>query len=117
MKKQKGNVVFALFGVLALAVALILGGVKLAGRFSTETVVATVNEKGERCASRDSCKYMIYTDKGVYQNTDSLLYWKWDSAEVYNDLKVGKTYNLTVAGWRVAFLSWFPNVVEYTEVQ
>lgn len=117
MKKQKGNVVFGLLGILFFAVVLILGGVKLAGRFNTETVVATINEKGERCESRDSCKYMIYTDKGVYQNTDSLLYWKFGSADVYNDLKVGKSYNLTVAGWRVAFLSWFPNVVKYSEVQ
>lgn len=117
MRKQKGNALYGLICLVIIVVAVILGSVKLVGRFNTEPVVATVTEKGERCASRDSCKYMIYTDKGVYQNTDSLLYWKWDSAEVYNELKVGKTYNLTVAGWRVPFLSWFPNVVNHTEVQ
>lgn len=117
MKKQKGNgLTLVLFGIF-LVVALILGSVKLVGRFNTEQVVATINEKGERCKTRDSCKYMVYTDKGVYQNTDSLLYWKWSSADMYNELKVGKTYSLTVAGFRAPFLNWFPNVVAVSEVK
>lgn len=113
-KNSGGTIVFLWVFALILTIGLMTKGIS---RFNTEQVVATVSEKGERCASRDSCKYLIYTDKGVYQNTDALLYWKWDSADVYNNLKVGSTYSFKVAGFRVPFLSWYPNVVEYKEVE
>lgn len=109
-----GNVLYGIIG-LAFAGVILVG---LTKPFIKDDVQAvTINEKGERCKSRDSCKLMIYTDKGVFQNTDSLINWKWGSAEFYNDLKVGKTYDLKVSGYRVPFLSWFPNVVEYKEVK
>lgn len=100
---------------LAFACLLIVGVTK--PFFKDDVHAVTISEKGERCKSRDSCKYMLYTDKGVFQNTDSLINLKWSSADFYNDLKVGKTYDLRVSGWRVPFLNWFPNVVEYKEVK
>lgn len=112
----------AVGGVFYGAIGLVMAGLLICAMakpfFKDEILAATVSEKGERCTSRDSCKYMIYTDKGVFQNTDSLINWKWNSADFYNDMKVGKTYDLKVSGWRVApVLSWFPNVVEFKEVK
>jgi hypothetical protein len=109
-------------GVLGGALVLVFAGVILAGLskpFIKEDIRSvTISEKGERCKSRDSCKYMFYTDKGVFQNTDSIVNWKWNSADFYNDIKVGKTYDLRVSGYRIApVLSWFPNVVEFKEVK
>lgn len=107
-----------LYGIAALAIAGVILAAATKPFIKEDVMSVTVTEKGERCKSRDSCKYMFYTDKGVFQNTDSIINWKWDSADFYNDIKVGKTYDFRVSGYRIApVLSWFPNVVEYKEVK
>jgi hypothetical protein len=80
-----------------------------------ETITVTIKDK-ERIVTGSgtgiSSKFLVYTDGEVFENTDSLWYWKWDSADVQNELEVGQTYTVKVYGWRVPFLSMFRNVVE-----
>lgn len=64
-----------------------------------------------------SSKFVVYTDKGVFENTDSMLFMKFNSADVQNELKVGQEYRVTVAGWRVPFLSYYKNILEVKPVQ
>jgi len=79
--------------------------------YNTDTYVEfTVNSK-ERIQSDDSSKYLIFTDNGVYQNTDTVWYWKFNSSDVYNDLKVGDTYTARVYGFRIPFLSMYKNII------
>ena len=55
----------------------------------------------------------IYTDNcGVFQVADSLLSFTWSSADTYNSIKVGETYDFTTRGYRIPFFSAFPNIVE-----
>lgn len=77
-------------------------------------VTVTVEEK-ERIQDGESSKYLIFTDKGVFENTDTLLRWKFNSSDVYSALKVGKEYDVDVYGWRVPFFSVYPNIVSVTE--
>lgn len=79
----------------------------------------TVKEKERICESStqgSNCRYLVYTDNGVYENTDSLWYWKWDSSDVYGSLDEGKTYKATVYGFRFPFMSWYKNIVEVTPI-
>lgn len=55
--------------------------------------------------------YLIYTPNEVFQDEDTWLKWKFNSSDVYNNLKVGKTYSTQVCGWRVPFLSWYRNII------
>ena len=110
------NIILGLsfIGVAVLVIGLLLISPIIA--YSTdELVVFNVKDK-ERVVtgSGDSMtsKYLVYTDKGVYENTDTIWYWKWNSSDVYNDLEVGKTYQVKVYGFRIPFLSWYKNVVE-----
>jgi acyl CoA:acetate/3-ketoacid CoA transferase beta subunit len=83
--------------------------------YSTQrTVVATVSDKENICRGNDNCKYLIYTDKGVFQNTDTFWYLKYNSSDVYGDIKKGHKYTFKVTGWRWGFWSWYPNVVKTT---
>jgi len=76
-------------------------------------VTVTVEEKERVCESGNGgCKYLIFTDQGTFQNSDSLLEGKFDSSDVYSDLKVGKTYVVKVAGFRQGILSMYPNIIE-----
>lgn len=59
----------------------------------------------------------VYTDScGVVRVGDSLLSWTFSSSDTYAEIEVGKTYDFKTRGYRVPFLSMFPNVVEVTEV-
>ena len=74
---------------------------------SADTVTLTVTYK-ERVEDR----YLIYSDEGVYENTDSYIFLKFNSSKLYNDIKPGKQYTAKVAGWRVPFLSMYRNVIK-----
>lgn len=119
MKNQKGSslVEVLIYGVI-LIVFLLFGGAKAILYLATgNDVVATVTDKGERCKSVGSCKYLIYTDKGVFENRDSWLNWKFNSSDIYGDIKRDTKYQFHTNGVRVPFLSWFPNINTVQEVK
>lgn len=59
----------------------------------------------------------VYTEQcGVLVAGDSWLSWHFNSADTYEALKAGHTYELTTRGFRIPFLSRFPNIVDYREV-
>lgn len=62
-------------------------------------------------------QYLIFLEEGeVLENSDSFFNGKWNSSDVYNRLEEGECYDFGVYGWRVQFLSWYKNVLEYDEV-
>lgn len=75
-----------------------------------DTVMCSVSEK-ERVVTSESSKYLIFCEHIVLQNTDSLWYWKWDSSNVYGNLKVGEQYELDVYGLRIPFFSMYQNII------
>jgi hypothetical protein len=65
---------------------------------------------GEDAEIKDT--YMVFTENdGVFENVDAKMYWKFNSSDIQNALTAGKEYTITYYGWRVPFLSWYPNVV------
>ena len=100
--------------------SLVVLGVLFGGSFlytaATEgEVTATVTKSENDCRGKDRV-YIIFTDQEVLKNDDSLWYLKYNSSDFYNEIKVGKKYHFTVYGWRVPFLSWYRNVVDYEEI-
>lgn len=100
------GVVFALF-LTAIYPAALLS--------SRRDVTVTVSDKERVCdrkadSSGQECKYLVYTSDGTFENTDSVLAWKWNSSDVYGGLKTGQEYTITVQGWRLPFFSMYPNI-------
>lgn len=56
-------------------------------------------------------KYMIYSSKEVFECTDSLVFFKWNSSDVYREIKVGGEYECKIAGWRIPLLSVYRNIL------
>lgn len=84
---------------------------------AVDDVTITVQEK-ERVVNGESSKYLIYTAEEVFENTDSFVFLKYDSSDLYKDLKVNHTYKVMVAGWRIKFLSSYRNIIKiYEEVK
>lgn len=81
---------------------------------TVEHYVVTIEEK-ERIVTGSgkdmSSKYLVFTDKKVFQNTDALFHLKFSSSDLQGRLKVGRTYKLKTYGWRIPFLSTYENIV------
>jgi hypothetical protein len=77
---------------------------------SAETITITVVDK-ERVLTGDASKYLVFTEDEVFENTDELLFLKFNSSDIYRDLDPGQTYNVVVVGWRVPFLSMYRNII------
>lgn len=107
-------------------VALTFGGIALiaAASIAISIVQATVtvdkvgpavitgkervmSQRGEAIDS----KYLIFTDQEVFENTDSLLRWKFNSSDLYGKIKVGQTCSFVVNGWRIPILSMYRNTL------
>lgn len=67
-------------------------------------------------------KYLIYGEDEngktyVFEDTDTLFRWKFNSSDVYGALKEGETYELTVIGFRIHILNWYENIVDFKAVE
>ena len=85
------------------------------------TVVSTVTDKGTKRYGKGD-KYLIYChnengNSEVFEITDSILKFRFDSSDLYNDVQVGKTYEFTICGSRVPWLSWYPNIYQIKEAE
>lgn len=99
-----GGAILAAVGAVALYIVLLLG--------SQSTVTFTVND---RLSKGSSGTYLIYTNKGVFADEDSVLKRKFNSSDVFNQLKPHHTYTCSTMGWRVPIFSWYRNVISCHE--
>ena len=85
---------------------------------SVKTINITIIDK-ERITTGSgetiSSQFIIYTDNEVFENTDSWLYLKFNSADFQNKLQINETYRVRVAGWRIPFFSSYRNIIHYSK--
>lgn len=102
-----------------IAAALVLAAVAVTSTgcstINKREVTVTVQDKERVCDSNRNCKYLIFTDGGTFENTDTLLNGKFDSSDVYGRIDEGKTYTFKVAGFRQGILSMYPNIIEIVD--
>lgn len=115
---MKELVAYILIAIVLIGIAL---GVSACVSFNDHTYTIEVTDK-ERVNSSDSSKYLIYGFSGdgetlVFENTDSLLRGKFDSSNVYAEIEIGKTYEVTVVGYRIPILSEYENIIAFEEVE
>lgn len=81
----------------------------------------TITEKYR--VNKDSDSYWIVLgenpDNGdlEFKIEDNMLRGQFNATSIFNKLKIGKTYNLTVVGFRSGWLSEYPNIINYEEVK
>ncbi len=85
----------------------------------TETVRVTVTDK-DRQVTRNGdnidSKYIVFTDKEVFENTDNLLKGKFNSSDIQGQLQRGQQYDLQVNGYRSQVMSHYRNIISATPV-
>lgn len=104
--------------IFGIAIILLIIAYPVMYYTSSSTIEVKVESK-ERITTGSgesiSSKYMVYTDKGVFECTDSWLFFKFNSSDVYSKFEEGETYKVKVAGWRAPFLSWYKNIISIKE--
>lgn len=109
-KTSSGELIFYLvILMIGIVVSLSEGIVKCCNE---RTITTTVTDKGVKRHGKSNDKYLVYTDDGTYEITDSLFWPRFDSSDLYGYIEVGKTYEFTVAGYRVPLLTMYPNIYE-----
>ena len=104
----------ALLGLIGIVLAY-----PIAYKFSKETIKIKVKDKERSIdGTGDSIKgkYIVFAEGEVFENTDSYLFGKFGSSNIQNQLDLGQTYEIVVAGWRVPFLSWYRNIISIEAV-
>lgn len=81
-----------------------------------DTLTVKIEDKDRECNKNNECRYVIYTDLEVFENRDSVWFLKWNSSDVYNDMKKDGTYEITVTGFRIPFFSSYRNIVGVSEI-
>ena len=116
---------YAIFLVIVVIIAI---GVGLASctqtfkqGFERREEIGTVTDKGIK-RSRDDDKYLVYTkdengNSQVFEVTDNILAGRFNSSDIYAEIEIGKTYKFTVGGSRNQFMSWYPNIYSFEEVE
>lgn len=95
---------------LALLLVLMLLA-EIGPHFLRDTLQVTV-AKTERVTNLDTgtSKYLVMTDNGTFENTDSWLELKTNSSDIYGKLVPGKRVTITVYGIRFSPLSMYKNI-------
>lgn len=124
MKKKKSYEIITT-AVLAVVFLFASAGLIAATCFNDTEYTVTVTDK-ERVVSRSgdnvNSKYLIFCedeneDTYVFENTDNLFRGKLNSSDYQGKLKVGKTYRLTVVGYRIPLVSAYQNIIKVEETE
>lgn len=116
---KKRSDMFEVLGMLFIAVFFGALIISLIGSYHTSERMTNLTIEGKEritvstSEGNTSSKYLIFTDREVFENTDSLLRLKFNSSDFYGRIKVGQTCDFTVIGWRIPFFSVYRNIIEY----
>lgn len=84
-------------------------------QYMTQEDVTFTVEKTERVLYGESSRYLIFTKDETFENTDSIVFFKFDSSDIYGRIDEGKSYRATVSGVRLPLFSWYRNIIEIQE--
>ena len=105
-----------------VVVGLVIFGVKAGtGYYDDHTKTCTISGKDRTTVytgkGNSHSQMRVYTeDCGSFEVSDSLIKGKFNSADTFGKLKEGHRYELKYHGWRIGWLSSFPQITEVKEV-
>ena len=103
--------------ITILVTTLIIGSIAfgISGYGNVQTVIAKVEGKEritETVGDRIESYYLVYTDKGTMKLEDDIFRGNFYSSDVYGKLKQDSTYTFKTSGYRIGFMSEYPNIIE-----
>lgn len=123
-----GFVTFIIIGFIGLLVMFPVGEIMWHENYEVPSVqekIITIQEiqpapKANMSNINNADELMFITTEGEgYANTESgwfAGFSKWDTRDIFNQLRINGTYKIKYYGWREGKTSSFPNILEVTEV-
>ena len=113
MSNRKSNAGF--FAAIILVAVLVLGYFT-SPWWSYGTDRVTVTGTTVKVYSHHS-KYLAFTSGGVFENTDTWWFLKFNSSDIQGQLMQGGTFDISHTGFRVPFFSKYPNITNVQRVK
>lgn len=101
--------------IILILLTLILPCIGCQNYMNKRQVTCKVQDKWVK-RSNNKDIYLVQCDDNIYKITDLLLYGKFDSSDIYARLKKKHKYKLSISGFRIPYLSEYPNINEYKEI-
>ena len=96
--------------VIFVIMVIFVVGISMIGYSNTEEIKITVMDKYIK-RSGDYDKYMVVDTLGnAYEISDLMFIGKFNSTDLYNQLKIGHTYIVSISGVRNNFFSMYKNI-------
>lgn len=104
-------------GFIFLVALMIIGLIafQISAYNNVETVTAKVEGKErvtQQVGETLQSFYLVYTDKGTFKLEDDLFRGIFRSSDTYGKLRQDNTYTFKTAGYRIGFMSSYPNIIE-----
>lgn len=102
----------------AILIGLVIVGLiafQISAYTNVETVTAKVEGKErvtQQVGETLQSFYLVYTDKGTFKLEDDLFRGNFRSSDTYGKLRQDSTYTFKTAGYRIGFMSSYPNIIE-----
>lgn len=112
MKNKSSNIIVG----LCIGIMLIILGISITvpNVISKEYTNCKVTDKESVTVNNDN-QYRIYTTCGTFVVQDSVVHFRFDSADVYGAIAVNSTYTLNTVGMRFGLFSMFPNILQFKD--
>ena len=101
------------FGICFLAI-MGLGNLYFCN-INKRNVTVTINNKERNTKIFGSKELIVFTDKGIYRNTNSIIQGKYNEKSVYFALETKTTCTLTIIGEHTFIFHTTPNILEVKE--
>ena len=88
------------------------------GYMNEQTTTCEVKDKWiKRPSGSENELYLVNCGGTTYKVSDLLFKGKFNSADIYGNLEIGKTYEITTTGYRWSFFSEYQNINSYKEIE
>lgn len=78
--------------------------------------VGISTDNGVMSITRADDLMLVDTEGNCYYNTENFWFQKFETRDIFNQLKVNGTYRIKYYGWREGFNNGFPNILSVEEV-
>jgi len=104
--------------VMVAVVLTIIGSIFFTiGGYANKQIIKTRVISKERITAQNGDRiesyYLIFTEAGPLKLEDELFYGNFNSSDWYGQLRTDSTYTFHTVGYRVGFLSSYPNIVKF----
>lgn len=110
-----------IIGFQIFVVAMIVVGIFFSiSRYNNKQTIKTKVTDKERITTSNSngtveSYYLIFTEAGTFKLEDDLIYGNFNSSDWYGRIRRDSTYTFDVIGYRIGYMSEYPNIVSFKE--